>query len=72
MNGKGNLPENLEIRENWRKKPIHQSELGDYDLSGCTIVFIYRTTELSMVALILPFSDFQALLGAYFSKEFIE
>lgn len=47
-------------------KKIHQSELRDYDLSGCAIVFICRKTELSMVALILPFSDFWALLGAYF------
>lgn len=38
----------------------------DNDLSGCTVVFIYGETEFSIVTLILAFSDFRALPGAYF------
>lgn len=45
---------------------IHPSEAVDKDLSGCTIVFMDREPEFSGVALILPFSNFWALPGAYF------
>lgn len=50
----------------------HQSEVVDNDLSGCTVVFMYKEPEFSRVALILPLSNFWALPGAYFFQRVTE
>lgn len=72
MNGKDYLKISWKYEKTWRKKKIHQSEVVDKDLSGCTIVLMYREPEFSGVALILPFSKLWALPGAFFFKEVTE